>query len=387
MTAEEKKNRSLSLGTHLRKLRSQRRLSLTRVEELSLAFEDRIKPSYLSKIETGKFLPALPKLITLSKIYGVKVQSLIERLDLIEAAPMDLTGISYEELKQKGLQELKHGNFKKALSFFEASLDLSLLSRKEKTAESELSIAVMLRNMGKLDLARLRIEEILLKYNDNKDIAARAYIELSSIYIYQGHFPLALVAAKEAESISDSIDNIELKAHIFHLKANILNETNETKEAINYYEKAEGIYSQLNNDLEKCRTVSNKALAFLSERNYDKSISLLEDSLKMAYRFDFKKQKAIILSSLGICFYHKGKIKEALKYFMQSNDISRKEEYYNILFKNYYYLMLISKKHEDTVSADQYNKALRSFLPKIEGSFPELEEFKKSLEQESLKDK
>ncbi|MEW5807734.1 MAG: tetratricopeptide repeat protein [Acidobacteriota bacterium] len=383
-----KKSTNYNLGSYLRKLRAQRRLSLTKVEELSLSFKDPIKPSYLSKIETGKFVPALPKLVTLSKIYGVKIQSLIERLDLEEdAAPVDLTGITYEELKQKGLEELRHGNFKKALSFFEASLDLSMLSRKEKTAESELSIAVMLRNMGKLELAKLKIEEILLKYYQNKDITARAYLEYSYIFRSLGHFPLSLSTIKEAENLSNILDNPELNAYIFHLKANIHSELNEVEDAIKEYEKAEKIFVQLNNSLEICRTISNKAIALAKKKSYDAAIKLLEESLAMAYKYDFKKLVAIILSNLGYCYYLKNKRKEAIRYFVRSNNISRKGDYYNILFTNCFYLMKINEKMNASDSVEQYKKVLRSFLPKIEGTFSALEEFKSLLELEGLKDK
>lgn len=387
MVTEEKKRRSHNLGIYLRKLRDQRKLSLMRVEELSTVFKDKINPSYLSKAETGKFIPALPKLLTLSKIYGVKIQNFIERLDLEEGAPIDLTDITYEELKQKGLQELRHGNFKKALSYFEASLDLSLLSRKEKTAESELSIAVMLRNLGKLELARLRIEDILLKYCEDKDISSRAYLELSSIYKNQCHFPLAFMTIKEAENLSHSLSDLELKAHIFHSKANILAELNKIDEAKKYFEKAKKIYDKSNNNFEKCKVILNEGHAFAKSSSIDKSIILFEESLTIAYKFEYKKIIAVILSNLGSCYYNKNKIRESLKCFRESNAISRKGDYFHILFRNHFYLMKISEKRKETVSAMHYRQILRSFLPKIEVSLPELEEFKSDLDQEINKGK
>ena len=57
-----------SIGTKLRSLRTQKRLTLSR-----LATETRLSTALLSKLETGRMIPTLPTLATISRVYGVSM--------------------------------------------------------------------------------------------------------------------------------------------------------------------------------------------------------------------------------------------------------------------------------------------------------------------------
>ena len=54
------------IGTKLRSLRTQKRLTLSR-----LAAETRLSTALLSKLETDRMVPTLPTLVTISRVYGV----------------------------------------------------------------------------------------------------------------------------------------------------------------------------------------------------------------------------------------------------------------------------------------------------------------------------
>jgi transcriptional regulator with XRE-family HTH domain len=54
------------IGTKLRSLRTQKRLTLAR-----LAAETRLSTALLSKLETDRMIPTLPTLATISRVYGV----------------------------------------------------------------------------------------------------------------------------------------------------------------------------------------------------------------------------------------------------------------------------------------------------------------------------
>ena len=54
------------IGTKLRALRTQKRLTLSR-----LAAETKLSTALLSKLETDRMIPTLPTLATISRVYGV----------------------------------------------------------------------------------------------------------------------------------------------------------------------------------------------------------------------------------------------------------------------------------------------------------------------------
>ena len=114
-------------GKYLRRLRVGRRLSLEKVEELSHDHPERVTRSHLSRVENGGSLPTLPRLRTLSRLYGEKMSDLVERLEfdlqVERAGEVDVTGRSADELEAEAKIEAERGELYRAFGLLEAAAD------------------------------------------------------------------------------------------------------------------------------------------------------------------------------------------------------------------------------------------------------------------------
>src|SRR5439155_12901986 len=97
------------LGGHLKQVRTQRRLTLGRVERLSAAHGERINKSYLFRVERGKTVPSLQRLQVLAQVYRVKLKTLVEVLETAveeheqeSHLSAELRGEAFETLRRRG---------------------------------------------------------------------------------------------------------------------------------------------------------------------------------------------------------------------------------------------------------------------------------------------
>ena len=127
------KGETRRLGNHLKLLREERKLTLGGVETLSEGFGERINKSYLFRVERGKTVPTIPRLRALAKVYRVKLSML---LDILEGAfeeqekearlEIDLSSLSFEELRQHGIEAERQGDFARATLLYRTALDKTL---------------------------------------------------------------------------------------------------------------------------------------------------------------------------------------------------------------------------------------------------------------------
>ena len=74
---EKRRTWNYRFGQYLKQLREERRLRLDQVEELSIPYQQRISPSYLSRCENGIADISLERLSILSKIYRTDIGLLV----------------------------------------------------------------------------------------------------------------------------------------------------------------------------------------------------------------------------------------------------------------------------------------------------------------------
>ena len=171
-------------GQYLKKLREERRLSLTQVAELSIPHQMRISEPYLSRCENGLTEPSLERLSILSKIYRTNLGGLVDRREnereLDEFAPIDVTGHTSEELRQKGIELADRGELRASVGCFRAAEDRALLdpseSRSHEVAKARISVAIVLNRMARFRLAKDEAEAALALFPSNHDDYVRAIL-------------------------------------------------------------------------------------------------------------------------------------------------------------------------------------------------------------------
>src|SRR5438093_9872956 len=154
-----------TLGLHLKRLREERKLTLGGVEALSANHGERVNKAYLFRVERGKTLPTLSRLLVLSEVYQVRLSTLIEFLDTVvqeerhEDDLGELAGKDLDELRSLGIEAEREGKYSKASLVFREAMRRAMAEKpsaernvRVATATHDLSIA--LRNAGQWNLAR-----------------------------------------------------------------------------------------------------------------------------------------------------------------------------------------------------------------------------------------
>lgn len=109
VTYAQKSLEPYSIGVKLRLLRTQKKLTLSR-----LSAETRLSTALLSKLETDRMIPTLPTLAAISRVYGVGLSYFFSEptrhtLSITRKAHLEGEGRSQEPVKTTPLNVVKEG--------------------------------------------------------------------------------------------------------------------------------------------------------------------------------------------------------------------------------------------------------------------------------------
>lgn len=210
-TEEEVQTAQQAVGKFLRAARSAQ--SLTQAEVASMTRESpwRLSRAAISAIERGQNFPGLEAMLALSNVLYVDPKELIERARLSSVVPVDITGITYEELEQKALRHFWAGEFRQAISVYDAMAEKLALEpaedreeRAKRIAQLEVSRSTALRRAGALHAALATAERAVSLAHEYPAIQARAYIALATTQCERGHLPLARDATQRAIDLAQN---------------------------------------------------------------------------------------------------------------------------------------------------------------------------------------
>ena len=102
---------------------------------------------------------------------------------------------------------------------------------------------------------------------------------------------------------------------------------------------------------------------------------LVNAELDRAEKNGFERQRAVALSHLGILAF--GRSDAGCEVMLaRSNTIARAIEYYELVFRNCYYLWELAKQKGDASATKLNERTLRTYLGRIETTLPEAELFR-----------
>ena len=164
----------------------------------------------VSAIERGKNFPGLEAMLALSAVLHIDPKELIERARL-SVVPVDVTGLSHDEMEGRASQYFWAGEFNKALAVYDAIVEKMMLEGAGESREAaallarvEVRRATALKRAGALLSAIASAERALSLSRYDRAIQAEVYVVLADLQVQRGHLPLADDAARRA---------IELSAH------------------------------------------------------------------------------------------------------------------------------------------------------------------------------
>jgi ATP/maltotriose-dependent transcriptional regulator MalT len=165
-------------------------------------------------------------------------------------------------------------------------------------------------------------------------------------------------------------------ADILALKANILTALCQPNEAIALYREAAGRYALIDNAYESASARINLAEALGDTGGLDEARAVVAEVLRELDPTAFDRLRAIALSVWAKIEFISGHLDEADRLAAKSNLTARRIEHTALIFKNCFYLWRIAQAKQDLSAVRLNERTLRSYLGRIEGGDPEVEEFR-----------
>ncbi len=165
----------------------------------------------ISAIECGNALPGLVTLATLSRALHFEPSEILEFIDVPVSVPLDLTGVSLDQMFCKAESLFWAGDYRSSLATYDAMLERLRLEPHEDPSENlrlhartHLNRATCLRRCGALSAARTAAERAISDSNDDT-IKAEAWTLLASLMVQQGSPAIANAFADLAISITEDL--------------------------------------------------------------------------------------------------------------------------------------------------------------------------------------
>lgn len=230
-------------------------------------------------------------MLALSNVLFVNPQDLIERARLATAVPVDVTGLSFEKLNDKATKHFWDGEFREAVSIYDALLEMMVLEEqpgavaREKLARLEVSRATALRRTGALCAAVTSAERAISLSTDFPSVQADGYVVLAGLQCDRGHLPLAGDAAQRAIDLSAGAD-LRTQGWAWVVKASTL---------------------------------------YLSAR-YDEAREAYLEARARAVAANDLKHQTHIEGNIGMCWQALGKLAEARTWVRRAVELARQED-------------------------------------------------------------
>jgi len=380
---------SAAFGAYLKKVREGRRLSLDAVEELSAGFPEKVTKSHLSRIENGLAFPTFPRLMAMSHIYGVPIASLAERYEVEirrGMKPVDLGGKSDDEVIQQVDALIRSGELAEALpsawALFERRNEAAFGAPfvDDRSFDVRVRIIACMNLSGRYEYAKGLVEETF---------GATGVVEPQRLVLLQllattsyrlRRYTIALLAIEECERAATRDDVApRFLPDVLALKANLLQSMGQQAEAIAHYRRAADRYRSIGNDYESASARINLAEALGEAELTAEARKVLGEVLSDMEAGSFERLRAIALCVSAKVEFKNGNLDEADRLAVKSNLIARRIEHPALVFKNCFYLWRIAQVRGDQAAMRLNERTLRSYLGRIEGGDPEVEEFRGTL--------
>lgn len=370
---------SEAFGAYLKKLREGRRLSLDAVEELSGGFPEKVTKSHLSRIENGLALPSFPRLMAMSHIYGVPIASLAERyeIELLRGMkPVDLTGRAEADVLNESRDLRLTGRYGDALVLLIALAERPGAEGASST-HLRLQIVNCLIHLGRFESAKNLAEDVLSSAGLESAERLIGIQQFATCCHRLGRFTVALMALDQAEKdIARGGQSPQLEADLMMVRGNIHLALSQSQEAAECFGRAKASYEALPNGHESCRAGIVKGEALIESGEYTEAQQVLSDELRIAEGHGYERLKALAISHLCLLSYRQGDLPSAENYAIRSNSIARPIEFTPVVFRNSYYLWEIAKTKGDGAATRLNERALRTYLGRLESRLPEADSFR-----------
>lgn len=385
------------LGSHLKHLREERKLTLGKVEKLSAENGERINKAYLFRVERGRALPTLGRLQVLAIVYRVKVKTLVEVLETGaeeqlrgERLSEDLTGESLETLSKRGAEAMAAREFDKAALIYRAAWEQALRTppsheQNERVGQARHDFVTALRFARRWDLAREEAEAALEQPGLTDLILDKLRVDLAMIYWRLGHPSLSREIFNRLLARSEEVTP-EILAVTQHDLGSMLLLMGHPKDAAIHYRKSLSVQRQRGDRSGISKLYHNIGLAELEAGNYSRASKSFRKAIETGKKLNMGWTIAASYNGLARIHFEKGAHTKARSAFREAIELARVGNYFDQLFSGHYFLRRIALAEGDQREAHSYEASLRFFASRLEEPLSELEEYRRERPAESLPD-
>jgi tetratricopeptide (TPR) repeat protein len=197
------------VGTLFKAAREAQRLSQYQVAALTRGRPGEVSRTLISAIERGRSLPGLETLVSLSRVLNIEPMEVVERVDVGMSEPVDLSGLSTQEMLEFGRECLRSRRHREAITVFDSLAERLLAEPPEGEREAlamrarvESNRALALRHCGALRAAQSSAQRAVELSRDDPEGLANAYMILASVLSFEGLHTLARDAARRAVELT-----------------------------------------------------------------------------------------------------------------------------------------------------------------------------------------
>ena len=380
------------LGSQLKRLREERKLTLGAVETLSAGLGTTVTKTYLFRVERGKTYPTLPRLRTLAQVYKIRLARLVETLEIsVEEQELsdelgdDLTTATYEELRKRGIEAEKRGDLSRAVVLFKTAWERAQASDLSDTrsldiAKARLGLSIAYRSAGHFQLAREEAEAALQLASRDSELHDQIRVQLATIYRRMGYAALAQDLIHILLARADRLSP-ELQADAQLIMGNLLLDQ-QPRKASEHYRYALKATRKLRDQWGTCKALYNLGVAESRVGRFQFAIKRLTEAIVIAKREHYSFWICKIKGAMGKYFYLSNDKEAARSTLLEASQLARRGDYFEELFVDHYYLRRLALDAGDMKAAKLAEASLRYFATRIEDEFEELTIFRREQEDQ-----
>jgi tetratricopeptide (TPR) repeat protein len=296
--------------------------------------------------------------------FSLEYIALLERFD-----ERDLKAYTYgETLILKGKAYTVLGEWKKALKFFNDSIDFANINNIEKLKiRAYYESGHILEEQNEFKKAREFFQKGLDRSRsiDYSMGLSEGYRGLGRIYWRNSKFKMAIKNYNKCVELCKKSGENQILASAYIDLGNAYDEMYEIPKAIEYYKKSIDILSKLNNAPELGRAYMNLAVTQKHNQEYVKAIDNYKKHVELVKPIKAVRMLGYGYSGISFCYAKMNEIKKAKKFLKRAENIAIKIENENIMFEVNNTYAQISRINNDLKEAANYLKKSLAIVEKL----------------------
>lgn len=353
-----------SLGRLLLKVRSEQRLTLLEVDELTAQQGHRVPRARLSLLERGEAPIRFEDLMGLSRAYGFALVDLCA--EAIAARPPErFAGVlSAEQAFEEGKTLFHRGSIHEAGWAFDVAAEIAGEANRELAGLARTSACHAYDRLGARHLAMRRIEQALDTLDETSDASLRAVGKMSVLLASSGARARTRIYMNAAFAALDDGVSPQMEAYLLGTSASALHLLHDMDAAIEYSLRSARLYRQLG-QVDMCALkLAAAATYFARQRKLQQALRYVRDAEGLLAEMERVDASLFVLLALGEVLSVNGTMEEARQQLERAFHLASAHE----LTTRVREAVTLLERLATTCGDDVERRRWRSRLKKLSGS-------------------